>query len=160
MITRSRAHAETLRSLTKNLTQTDKQMPGRRRVSPSVAEGQTMNCKDGGTCHHNCQTECFRKDCCVPLSTANLLDNWNQKTRLVRRYRGWVIKVFNRGSSIPTWDAEYQLVRNGFVMKDETSSRTLSAAMGRAKRDVDSILAHEAEVAKARDPKRWWCTKR
>lgn len=39
--------------------------------------GQT--CMDGGTCHHSCQNECFRKTCCVPLSDSGLDDNWQPK---------------------------------------------------------------------------------
>lgn len=34
-------------------------------------------CSDGGTCHHRCESTCFRKDCCVPLSGAGLNDDWS-----------------------------------------------------------------------------------
>lgn len=27
-------------------------------------------CMDGGTCHHQCTTKCFRRECCVPLALA------------------------------------------------------------------------------------------
>ncbi|WMR34749.1 hypothetical protein [Metapseudomonas otitidis] len=36
-----------------------------------------QRCADGGTCHHRCATECFRKDGCVPLSGSGLRDDWS-----------------------------------------------------------------------------------
>ncbi|MDG9784685.1 Lar family restriction alleviation protein [Metapseudomonas otitidis] len=36
-----------------------------------------QRCADGGTCHHRCNTECFRKDGCVPLSGSGLRDDWS-----------------------------------------------------------------------------------
>jgi hypothetical protein len=34
-------------------------------------------CADGGKCHHMCDTECFRRDCCVPLTASGLNDDWS-----------------------------------------------------------------------------------
>lgn len=34
-------------------------------------------CADGGTCHHGCTAECFRRDCCVPLTASGLNDDWS-----------------------------------------------------------------------------------
>lgn len=31
-------------------------------------------CADGGTCHHQCEKKCFRKEHCVPLSACTWLD--------------------------------------------------------------------------------------
>ncbi|AGR89092.1 hypothetical protein X832_gp136 [Pseudomonas phage PAK_P5] len=33
-------------------------------------------CLDGGRCHHRCETSCFRKECCVPLTVSRLKDDW------------------------------------------------------------------------------------
>jgi hypothetical protein len=34
-------------------------------------------CPDGGTCHHECQgRDCFRVDCCEPLSDVYVDDKW------------------------------------------------------------------------------------
>lgn len=34
-------------------------------------------CADGGTCHHCCTAECFRRACCVPLTASGLNDDWS-----------------------------------------------------------------------------------
>lgn len=34
-------------------------------------------CADGGTCHHGCTAECFRRECCVPLTASGLNDDWS-----------------------------------------------------------------------------------
>lgn len=36
-----------------------------------------QRCADGGTCHHRCATECFRKDGCVPLTGSGLRYDWS-----------------------------------------------------------------------------------
>lgn len=43
-----------------------------------VGEEQIIGerCADGGKCHHHCDTRCFRKECCVPLSASGLADDW------------------------------------------------------------------------------------
>ena len=46
-----------------------------------------FSCIDGGTCHHQCNSnnkkDCFRiNNNCSPLSLSNLDDNWNEKTIL------------------------------------------------------------------------------
>lgn len=44
------------------------------RGAGSLAAVQQENlgetCMDGGKCHHDCKSKCFRRECCVPLSTA------------------------------------------------------------------------------------------
>lgn len=38
-------------------------------------------CADTGACHHQCETKCFRKESCSPLSVAApwLNDDWSLK---------------------------------------------------------------------------------
>ena len=36
-----------------------------------------IRCVDGGKCHHLCDTECLRRDCCVPLTASGLNDDWS-----------------------------------------------------------------------------------
>jgi hypothetical protein len=39
-------------------------------------------CPDGGTCHHECQgRDCFRVDCCEPLSGVYVDDEWPKGLR-------------------------------------------------------------------------------
>ena len=35
-------------------------------------------CKDGGKCHHDCRTGCFREKYCVPFSDSGLNDDWTE----------------------------------------------------------------------------------
>lgn len=42
-------------------------------------------CADGGKCHHMCDSECFRKDGCVPLSGSGLTDDWQARAALERK---------------------------------------------------------------------------
>lgn len=44
----------------------------RNSVVPAAVERLGGTCKDSGTCHHACQTECFRSKACVPLSISGL----------------------------------------------------------------------------------------
>ena len=37
-------------------------------------------CADGGKCHHECDTSCFRKEACVPLTGSGLNDDWSVPT--------------------------------------------------------------------------------
>lgn len=41
--------------------------------SPGII-GET--CDDGGTCHHGCKVECFRRKGCVPLSASGMTEHW------------------------------------------------------------------------------------
>lgn len=41
------------------------------RVLPPALGGDVtlgLRCIDGGKCHHQCETACFRRQCCAPLS--------------------------------------------------------------------------------------------
>jgi hypothetical protein len=55
---------------------------GEREEEPPAIEVLGIQCIDGGTCHHQCATECFRKSCCVPLSCSGLNDDWTPKREL------------------------------------------------------------------------------
>lgn len=130
-----------------------------------------MNCKDGGTCHHDCQEFCFREECCEPLTLSNLNWNWTTKQRIVKRYRGAIIKVFNNSTlhqtMIKGWPAEWRIVSHGAAHNCPTSFRSLRAALRDAKQCVDNV--HENERVKKigmrgcriiRVPKRLLCTRR
>lgn len=41
---------------------------------PTIPKPRT--CPDGGTCHHDCGSRCFRVDCCAPLSGTFPDDKW------------------------------------------------------------------------------------
>ena len=107
-------------------------------------------CRDGGTCHHSCEFSdtqaCFREECFVPLTVANMHDNWSTKNRMVLRYRGWVVKIFNLARNYRYWPAEWRLVRGIEVVSCPTSFRTFEGALRDALGSVDSIIEHENAV--------------
>lgn len=37
-------------------------------------------CADGGKCHHNCLSKCWRRDSCLPLGASGLQDDWTTPT--------------------------------------------------------------------------------
>ena len=49
-------------------------------VCSSWPEKLGETCMDGGTCHHDCEDKCFRRECCEPLTKAMneglTMDQW------------------------------------------------------------------------------------
>lgn len=123
----------------------------------------TEYCRDGGVCHHNCNGTasdgriaitrsgyCFREDCCEPLTLSNLNWNWTPKTRLLRRYKGHVIKLFHN-------DALHQSMLKGWTVECRidgeyigTSFRSFAAALRTAKDSIDHALEQAPLTAAAK----------
>lgn len=48
-------------------------------VQAAPAPGAPLKCPDGGACHHDCSTSCFRVEHCGPLSGVFPNDEWPTK---------------------------------------------------------------------------------
>jgi hypothetical protein len=45
--------------------------------SAAPVEKLGVTCMDGGKCHHNCASSCFRRECCGPLTASGLtMEEW------------------------------------------------------------------------------------
>jgi len=99
-----------------------------------------MECRDGGFCHHYCVHDCFRVQFCEPLTLSNLNWNWTPKTRLLRRYRGHVIKLWHNDtmplSKLDGWTVECK-IDGEFI---GTSFRSFDAALRTAKDSIDHAI--------------------
>ena len=99
------------------------------------------HCRDGGVCHHNCISHCFREACCEPLTDSHLNWNWTPKTRLLRRYRGHVIKIWHNdvlhATMLKEWTVECK-IDGGYI---GTSFRSFAAALAAAKSSIDVMIA-------------------